>query len=257
MDFKLKKSNLNFRVYTAASLPETGQENDICVISDVPMKNWFLSPDDPSGAPRNDGDVWIRYSVGGNIFNALKNNTMLIAAISAKQYVDGVWVDVDVKSYQNGAFVDRLRKLLYENGDEFTDFSGGWTVCKDTVATASKEGSYITIAGTTAGAQARRHASAYTNKAIDLTPFNKLRVTVETWNPGEKYGDPFEQLKIGYATNLSAFTSYSYSSIIGQTITSVIGKTTYEIDVSSVNSSVYIGASIKNCGARLYLFELT
>ena len=47
MDFKLNKSNLNFRVYTASSAPATVADNDIVVISDTKMKNWVLSPDAP------------------------------------------------------------------------------------------------------------------------------------------------------------------------------------------------------------------
>ena len=109
MDFKLGKNSLNFRVYTASAFPDTGNENDICVISDAPMKNWILSPDAPSGAPRTDGDVWIQYSVEGNTFNALKNIALMVATISAHQYVDGVWVSKSAKSYQDGAWVDWYR----------------------------------------------------------------------------------------------------------------------------------------------------
>ena len=125
MDFKLKKSNLNFRVYTAAAIPTTGTENDIVIISEVPMSNWILSPDKPSGIPRSDGDVWIRYSVNGDTFNALKNNSMMIATISAWQYVDGAWGDVTAMSYQDGEWVEWAIFLV--NGSFLnTAFAGEW-----------------------------------------------------------------------------------------------------------------------------------
>ena len=105
MDFKLKKSNLNFRVYTATEPPETGNENDICVISSVPMKNWILSPDAPTGKPRNSGDVHIEYAVNRkDVFNALKNSAMMIEAVAAKQYVNGVWKSVNAMIYKNGVW---------------------------------------------------------------------------------------------------------------------------------------------------------
>ncbi len=115
MDFKLKKSNLNLRVYTAAVLPSSGNENDIVVISDTPMTDWILSPDAPNGAPRTDGDVWITYTIAGNTTNILKQNAMMTAFISAKQYVNGAWVDKEAKSYQNGEWVD------WYNGDTVFD----------------------------------------------------------------------------------------------------------------------------------------
>lgn len=119
MDFKLKKSNLNFNVYSMPSKPTTaGVENDIAIITSVSMPNWIMSPDKPFGPPRSDGDVWIKYSVAGKItFNALKNNTMMIATIKAWQYVDDAWVDVEVVSYQNGEWHDWIPEgALYYKG---------------------------------------------------------------------------------------------------------------------------------------------
>lgn len=106
MDFKLKKSNLNFRVYSAATLPTSGKENDIVIISETPMENWILSPDKPEGAPRTDGDVWIQYSVTGATFNILKNGTMKIKCTSVQQYINGIWKEVTANSYQNGEWVN-------------------------------------------------------------------------------------------------------------------------------------------------------
>ena len=117
MDFKLKKSELNFRVYTAPSFPATGTENDICIKSEVPMTNWVMSPDKPSGAPRSDGDVWIQYSATGDTFNVLKSSTMMIAAVTAWQYVNGAWVYATAKIYQNGAWNHAGNYYIYYRGN--------------------------------------------------------------------------------------------------------------------------------------------
>lgn len=128
MDFKLNKNSLNFHVYTRPELPDTALENDFCVISDVPMVEWHLSPDDPVGIPRNDGDVWIKYTVTGRVFNLLKNSTMLVATTLAWQYVDGAWVKKSASRYQNGAWVElRPDGAVYWHGDECVEVTGGWT----------------------------------------------------------------------------------------------------------------------------------
>lgn len=147
MEFKLTKSDLNFRVYTANTLPETGLANDICVISDVPMKNWVLSPDTPKGAPRTDGDVWLRYSVNETPRNMLKNNILMLAIISAHQYIDGAWVDKTVKTYQNGARIDVV-SYLYSPGSQYADLTGGWTSDGYTARDSSVSAGEITADGT-------------------------------------------------------------------------------------------------------------
>lgn len=145
MDFKFKKSNLNFRVYTSESEPTTpGIENDIVIITSVPMTNWVLSPDKPSGAPRTDGDVWIRYSAEGNTFNALKNDSMQIATISAYQFVDGAWADVTAKSYQNGEWIGWVRYIfnngtINEGGSWQSTISGGYITQAIDIPTNSRK----------------------------------------------------------------------------------------------------------------------
>lgn len=127
MSFKFTKSNLNFDVYTVASKPTApGANNDIAIITSVSMPNWIMSPDKPSGIPRSDGDVWIQYSVSGKTFNALKNNSMMVATIKAWQYVDGAWTEVEAVSCQNGEWVDWVEYLI-KGANLCEGITGGWT----------------------------------------------------------------------------------------------------------------------------------
>ena len=184
MDFKLNKSNLNFRAYTAAALPNTAQENDICIISDVPMKNWILSPDAPGGAPRTDGDVWIQYSVCGNTFNALKNGVMMIATISVWQYIDDVWTEKTANSYHAGEWVAWIA-YLYADGNEYTEFTGGWEqpsisyvtggTTRQNTGTVTKRNNGILL---TAGGESIALIS--TKKKIQFGGKTKLYVTADT-----------------------------------------------------------------------------
>lgn len=126
MDFKLKKNNLNFKVYTAAATPATGTENDIVIITSTAMKNWVLSPNAPSGAPRTDGDVWLQYSVDGDVFNTVKQNSFMIAPLTAWQYIDGTWASVPAVSYHGGEWTSWL-VWLFNTGNQHTNITGGWS----------------------------------------------------------------------------------------------------------------------------------
>ena len=131
MNFKLKKSDLNFQVYTATVIPTTGAENDICGISPVPIRNWILSTEEPTGIPPFIGDVWLTYSVIGNTFNLLKNNSLMVALISAYQYVDDEWKVIDAYIYQGGkweqfSFIYTWDGYYFKDGDQYEDITGGW-----------------------------------------------------------------------------------------------------------------------------------
>jgi hypothetical protein len=226
MDFKLNKSNLNFRVYTATATPATGGENDICVVSDVPMENWILSPDAPVGAPRNDGDVWFQYSVTGNTFNTVKNNSMLIAVISTKQYIDGAWVNKFAKCYRNGEWVDLWHGKLFENGETFSDITGGWTSSKGSSESSKGSLSYgsdgIYVYGN------RAAIWAHPKNTINLTHFNYLRANVTMANKGTR-------LSIAALGKDTSWARDDYAVI--QTIT---GTGLVTLDVSSLSGDYYV-----------------
>ena len=166
MKFTLKKSDLNFKVYTVESKPTSaGADNDIAIISSVPMTNWIMSPEKPSGIPRNDGDVWIQYSTSGDTKNVLKQNALMIATISASQYVDGEWVSVEAMSYQGGEWVDWI-VYLYKAGDECTNLTGGWVISGN--VNKGSDAINITVNSST------RYADAYTTDKIDLTEIKSV-----------------------------------------------------------------------------------
>ena len=123
MNFTLKKSNLNFSVKTAETMPANpGTGNHIIAITTTPMKNWIMSPDIPTKPPRNDGDIWIPYSVNGAVLNAVKNGGLMINPLTAMQYVDGVWAGVPEMVYPDGKKI----KFLYNFGNECVALTGGW-----------------------------------------------------------------------------------------------------------------------------------
>ena len=123
MDFAIRTNNLNFQVKTANAMPSNpGTGNDIVLITGTPMKNWVMSPDTPTGAPRTDGDAWIPYSVNGNTINAVRNGSLMINPLSALQYVDGKWSGVPAMVYPGGKKI----LFIYNMGNEVVKETGGW-----------------------------------------------------------------------------------------------------------------------------------
>lgn len=168
MDFKLAKNNLNFKVYTAAEVPATGTENDICIISETPMKNWVLSPEAPSGAPRADGDMWIQYAVTGKTFDALKQNALMIATLYAWQYVSGTWTEKNFKVYRNGAWLS-LITFIFNAGNVYL---GNFTVDSSGYVSLKNGNIVYTYSGYAGG-------WFCFDEPIDLTPYSKLKMIIK------------------------------------------------------------------------------
>lgn len=250
MDFKLKKNSFNFRVYTSASIPESGNENDVVVVSNIPMENWILSPDEPSGAPRTDGDVWITYSTSGNVLNILKQDSMMIAPISAKQYIDGAWVDVEAKTYQNGVWVDWWNGELYVNGNEYEAFTGGMTAyaykLSGTSAAASapvitKGTNAITIQTGTSNS-----GTVYINKMFDLSKYSKMVMKIT--------GCTGHEIRVGFTeTKATDFTLVAYTLVpTGSASGTYTG--TIELDLSGASRTCYPVITMMNTGTKTITF---
>ena len=232
MNFTLKKSDLNFKVYTVEAKPTApGAENDIAVISPVPMTNWLMSPEKPSGIPRNDGDVWIRYSVTGNTKNILKQNAMMIATISAWQYVDGEWVFREAVSCQGGAWVDWVNPFyLFDNGAQV-----------EFVGYATSPGNYYIETDkirlhTDAGNGSAKPSQVNTKNALDVTLYRKLCVEYSVTVPT----DGALSFTVGLATsngNSATFTDAQASISVGEGESS---SGTLSVNLDTVEGSFYV-----------------
>lgn len=225
MAFKLKSSNLSFRVKTAETMPTTGTENDIAIITAVPMKNWIMSPDAPGGAPRTDGDVWLQYSVSGDVFNALRSNAMMIAPRKAWQYVNGAWTNVPSSIYKNGDWNPlNVDGYLYNRGDECDSVTGGWTFTQgrssNPLGTYVKNADSIELTVT----ETQSSTQAVTANTVNLTDYSKIHINVLSSNVGYLY------LKCG-TTQIMAN---------GEEKTDTLTAGTHSLDISSLSGSYYI-----------------
>ena len=175
-----------------------------------------------------EGTLWLQTGTSSPVeFNALKKNSIQVCPISAKQYVGGAWVDKEAKTYQVGAWVDWWNGELFQNGNQYTAITGGWSESGyyyyssnyQTVAPTIGNTIKLTANGST------QCCVAGTQKAVDLTNAKTLYLDVLS-TVGSCYVCIVDSQK----------NVYSDKWIAGRTLATG----TTALDVASVSGSVYI-----------------
>lgn len=124
-----------------------------------------------------EGMVWIKTGESSTVeFNALKQNGLQVYPLKASQYISGAWVAKTPKTYQSGAWVDWIT-YLYNNGDECTNVTGGWsangwTDGTTTIKEGTKNSDHILLGASTTSTTNARHIIATENK-IKILPETK------------------------------------------------------------------------------------
>lgn len=118
---------LNYEVVGGTEVPSNHKENTIWVNTDVEITSWIFSVDEPEN-PVN-GMVWFRTGEYSSvIINVLKDSSVEVYPLSAKQYINNAWVGVTAKSYQDG-WKDWFT-AAFLNGDTCDILTGGWEAVK-------------------------------------------------------------------------------------------------------------------------------
>lgn len=213
---------LNFRVLGGTSTPSDPKENTIWVNTSTTITDWVFSATQPTSAT---GRVWFLAGASSTAeFNVLKKNSIQVYPISAKQYVNGAWVDKTAKTYQGGAWVDWWNGELFDSGNQYEAITGGWV-----------QGSYEVYGGENASSGSftvgnnidltanggQSCVSVRTAKKIDLTRFNTVTATF-TGN--------------GYVLAASATSG----------VPTVLGASGGNIDVSTLSGEYYVGVMARN-----------
>lgn len=114
-------AELNFEVVGGTTPPSNPKANAIWVNTSTTITSWIFSAEQPSN-PVN-GMVWISTGTSSRVeFNALKEKSIEVYPISAKQYVDGTWVTKTAQSYQNGEWVDWFDSKIVKDGIAYKQF---------------------------------------------------------------------------------------------------------------------------------------
>lgn len=245
---------VNFKVVGGTTEPTSPKENTIWVNTSVTIPSWAFSATEPESPV--EGMVWISTGTSSTVeFNALKKNAIQVYPISAKQYVDGQWVNVEAKIYQNGEWIQwsTLATYLYNNGDSCTSTGGEWTgrgMYMDSSATGSQSPT-ITKGSTS---MKIKEASGYggacckANK-IDLTDVTSIRI---------KGNVPTAVSRSDYM-RLQVWSSFGSDSWSGRAASIGIGSSAGDIDksldVSTLSGTYYVGIYVFN-GASIIVYEI-
>ena len=88
----------------------------------------YLSAEKPTNPVA--GALWVRISNfgGKKIVSPVSKESITVYPLSAEQYINAAWVEIEVMSYQDVKWVAWIPEgALYYRGDEMTAKTGGWS----------------------------------------------------------------------------------------------------------------------------------
>ena len=215
---------LNFKVVGGLAQPTGPVENTIWVKTDYPISGYYFTAAEPSGLL--DGEVWVSTGTSSPVaFNALRENTIEVYPIAAKQYIGGAWVSVEAKSYQNGEWVGWYNGTLYDGnwyaGFEFVAFPKGQVSGEIGSISIDNASEPVTVT-------ARAGHGAYIAD-VDVTDYNTLEVCYELSGSNG-------WINFGFATDLDWRDNKStgFVAVKSHQWTDV-AKTTQTLDISALS----------------------
>jgi hypothetical protein len=218
-------AGLNFKI---AGNPKPGNpaENTIWVDTETPITSWIFSEEKPS--PAEDGMVWFNIGTSSAVaFNALKKNGIMVYPISAKQYVNGAWVDVEAKSYQNGVW-EAWATIVLDKANQAFDFivDSLHIVDGEYYSLITDSGDYVEM---TAGNGTGVPRAWQWKTAIDLSKYSLLEVT--GYSTGGRFGIANSLKGIGEQESITETASMNFTE----------SERIYTLDISQITSVGYIG----------------
>ena len=156
--------NFDIKAYETEAdvLAATPKENTIGVVTSTPISSWTLSAIQPESI--EDGMLWIKLGSSSDVeFNALKKNAIVICPLSASQYINGGWVDVEAMSYKSGSWINWLTYILNKD-----NLYNGWTKTGGLTAAVTSDGVLITVNDS--------YGTYYYNDKFDVSKFSSLNV---------------------------------------------------------------------------------
>lgn len=241
---------LNFKIVGGKSEPSSQKENMIWVDTDEKITGYTINATEPENPIP--GMVWITPGASGEaVVTVTKKNPIKVYPVSAKQYNNGAWMDVTAKNRQNGEWVDWWNGELYEPGNMYDIYTGGWV-----------KGEYIAGDATTittsditlnVGTGTRTHVE--TAQKVEFGDNKTLKATVDIIN----CPTASNVVRLGYSSkpkaNLASATTKNELTP-GKNFS---GEFTITLDISSAPSSAYvvIGAGVSGTVFKVKKVQMT
>lgn len=236
---------LNFKVVGYATKEEllaaTPAENTIGIITEIPITGYHFGTEEPS--PAAAGMVWITTGTRSSVeFNALKKNAIQVYPLSAKQQDGSAWVDVTALSYQGWEWVNWII-YLYNEGDECTEITGGWSTKGDSGGSITKNSNNVYINCTGVNSKST-YRIIYANDPIDLTDIATLSINVTSRATDGTGSDYCLYICSKIPSGYSAFNAVASATIVSDGVT--------ELDVNNIDGEYYIVVGVRIAGSASY-----
>ena len=223
-------ASLNFRVLGGATQPENPRENDIWVQTDTAFFSWAFSATEPAGT---EGAVWISVGMESQVaFSAVKKNTLWVYPVEVKEYRFGGWEARNACCFQNGRWVVFSQVVtdvrLFDQGDPCEGITGGWGVIGRGEVKADSLSLYVY--------HDANGAQVYTQRAVKLTDFSKLRVVLSGSTVGIYVG------VMSSAPDMANQSFVSNRDKCASRMTIAAGTLTQELDISGLSGEYYVWA---------------
>lgn len=231
---------LAFTVKAYETLPETGRENNIAVISTIPV-NGYVFDKTPPASPKN-GAVWIDSSGSSISFAATKDGSIILYPKACKQWDGNTWIACNAYIFQSGVWVQFATQNLYiyNAGTEYYEFTSvgkkqdsNHGVAKAPTVTKNEDSMKISLASTE-----WYSGIVYATTPIDLTDYTSAHVTYNSYtNQGE-----------GDKIRLAAYTSigtYLWSNDVAE-VTLSDEATEAAMDITALTGEHIIGLGVQN-----------
>lgn len=232
---------MNFRVTGGAVQPETASENTIWISTDQKITSWIFASAAP--AEPEEGMVWILTGSSSAVeFNALKNNSLQIYPVSAKQYISGEWADKTAKIYQRGNWVDWI-VYLYNCGDSFDPVTGGYKKVSYSSGSeyanldASLDDGCIYVSASTNQSNGSARCGMSTENAIDLTGVSLIQAK---GNCSEARNTAAGVSGVGIRVQETQSVDKGFGSAAAYQYITEVGDFEISIDVSELTGEYYI-----------------
>lgn len=165
-DVKAMLPVLNYSVIDGTVEPANPTENMIWVNTNINITNYIFSKNEPI---KTEGLVWFITDDNSNIsFYSMKLNNKNVDEIlvtNVKQYINGQWIGISAKIYQNKKWHDFKSYILYD-GILNEDY-GSWVPAGDTYF---QNGLIIGRANTDIG------GAGYLSQPIDVSKYSAIRI---------------------------------------------------------------------------------
>ena len=242
-------TDLDFNIVGGSTQPSNPAENTIWINTNTTIPGWYFSAEQPSSS--TSGKIWFYTDAPSAIeFNALKNNSIIVYPVSAKQYINSRWTSVNMQIYQGGKWVETLY-YLYHLGDQCTSVTGGW------LGLDNPNSSYDKITVTNKSDHLEIYALgynvkrwAYAKNSIDLTNYNTITLDgYYTSSAGTASLIVAKDITSGYAGSVSLSKSRKNHSI---NISQLSGEYIVAIEIAAGSGS----ASYADSQATAYMYNL-